>query len=95
MSVRTPMTLATIEAERGLAAALAMTPDEVVAAVRDSGMKGRGGAGFPTGRKWQLAAQAPAPDGARYVVCNADEGEPGTFKDRVILAELAASWSRA
>lgn len=82
------MTLATIEAEQGLHAALALDPAGVVATVRESGMKGRGGAGFPTGRKWQLAAEADAPDGVRYVVCNADEGEPGTFKDRVLLAEL-------
>ncbi len=84
------MTLATIEAEQGLRAALALDPAGVVATVRESGMKGRGGAGFPTGRKWQLAAEADAPDGVRYVVCNADEGEPGTFKDRVLLAELPA-----
>ncbi len=82
------MTLATIEAEQGLRAALALDPEGVVATVQESGMKGRGGAGFPTGLKWQLAAEAAAPDGARYVVCNADEGEPGTFKDRVLLAEL-------
>ena len=82
------MTLATIEAEQGLRAALALDPEGVVATVKESGMKGRGGAGFPTGLKWQLAAEAAAPDGARYVVCNADEGEPGTFKDRVLLAEL-------
>ena len=88
MSVRTPMTLATIEAEQGLRAALALDPAGVVATVKDSGMKGRGGAGFPTGVKWELAARAEAPDGVRYVVCNADEGEPGTFKDRVLLAEL-------
>ncbi len=82
------MTLATIEAEQGLRAALALDPAAVVATVRESGMKGRGGAGFPTGLKWQLAAEAEAADGVRYVVCNADEGEPGTFKDRVLLAEL-------
>lgn len=82
------MTLATIEAELGLRAALALDPEGVVAAVKESGMKGRGGAGFPTGIKWELAAGSPAPDGTRYVVCNADEGEPGTFKDRVLLAEL-------
>ena len=82
------MTLATIEAEQGLRAALALDPAGVVATIRESGMKGRGGAGFPTGLKWQLAAEAEAADGVRYVVCNADEGEPGTFKDRVLLAEL-------
>ena len=89
MSVRTPMTLASVEAEAGLRAAVALDPAAVIATVRESGMKGRGGAGFPTGLKWQLAAAAPAADGRRYVVCNADEGEPGTFKDRVLLDELA------
>jgi len=89
MSVRTPMTLATVDAGVGLRSALALDPAGVVATVKDSGMRGRGGAGFPTGLKWQLAAEAPAPGGQRYVVCNADEGEPGTFKDRVLLDELA------
>jgi [NiFe] hydrogenase diaphorase moiety large subunit len=83
------MTLAAVEVGRGLRAALALDPAGVVATVKDSGMKGRGGAGFPTGLKWQLAAAAPAPGGQRYIVCNADEGEPGTFKDRVLLDELA------
>ncbi len=89
MSVRTPMTLAGIETGAGLRAALDRTPAEVVAAMKTSGIKGRGGAGFPTGLKWELAAGAPSSDGRRYVVCNADEGEPGTFKDRVLLDELA------
>ena len=89
MSVRAPMTLAGVEVGRGLRAALALDPAGVVATVKDSGMKGRGGAGFPTGLKWQLAAAAPAPGGQRYIICNADEGEPGTFKDRVLLDELA------
>jgi len=61
----------------------AMTPQEVIAVVRASGLRGRGGAGFPTGRKWEFAAQAPGP--VKYLICNADEGEPGTFKDRLIL----------
>lgn len=89
MSVRTPMTLASIEAEAGLRAALTLDPPGVIAAVKSSGIKGRGGAGFPAGVKWELAANATTPNGQRYVVCNADEGEPGTFKDRVLLAELA------
>ena len=89
MSVRTPLTLASVEAEAGLRAAVALDPPGVVATVKESGIKGRGGAGFPTGLKWQLAAAAPTPKGRRYVVCNADEGEPGTFKDRVLLAEHA------
>ncbi|WP_454778504.1 complex I 51 kDa subunit family protein [Georgenia muralis] len=88
-TVRTPLTLADVEVGAGLSAALALAPSDVVDAVTGSGLKGRGGAGFPTGLKWALAAGAPAPDGRRYVVCNADEGEPGTFKDRVLLAELA------
>jgi NADH-quinone oxidoreductase subunit F len=64
---------------RGLRAALAMAPADVVTAVRDSGLRGRGGAGFPTGMKWGFL---PAPDGGpRYLVINADESEPGTCKD--------------
>jgi NADH:ubiquinone oxidoreductase subunit F (NADH-binding)/NADH:ubiquinone oxidoreductase subunit E len=61
------------------------TPKEVIAAVTDSGLRGMGGAGFPTGRKWQLVADQPA--GLKYAICNADESEPGTFKDRQILAD--------
>jgi NADH:ubiquinone oxidoreductase subunit F (NADH-binding)/NADH:ubiquinone oxidoreductase subunit E len=61
------------------------TPQEVIAAVADSGLRGMGGAGFPTGRKWQLVADQPA--GLKYAICNADESEPGTFKDRQILAD--------
>jgi formate dehydrogenase beta subunit len=58
---------------------------EVTAALQDAGLRGMGGAGFPAGRKWELvAAQAAIP---KYVICNADESEPGTFKDRQILAE--------
>jgi [NiFe] hydrogenase diaphorase moiety large subunit len=89
MTERTPMTMASIEPEAGLRAALALDAPGVVATIKESGMKGRGGAGFPTGLKWEFAAAAPAPDGRRYVVCNADEGEPGTFKDRVILDKWA------
>ncbi len=58
-------------------------PDEITQSVIDSGLKGRGGAGFPTGLKWQFAAREKGED--KYIVCNADEGEPGTFKDREIL----------
>jgi NADH:ubiquinone oxidoreductase subunit F (NADH-binding)/NADH:ubiquinone oxidoreductase subunit E len=61
------------------------TAQEVIAAVSDSGLRGMGGAGFPTGRKWQLVADQPA--GLKYAICNADESEPGTFKDRQILAD--------
>lgn len=59
------------------------TPVQVVDAIKRSGLRGRGGAGFPTGRKWELAAAAEGP--VKYVVCNADEGDPGAFMDRSIL----------
>jgi len=58
-------------------------PQDLIAVVTDSGLHGRGGAGFPAGRKW--AAVAAAPGARKFVVCNADESEPGTFKDRYIL----------
>jgi NADH-quinone oxidoreductase subunit F len=60
-----------------------MSPDEVITEVKDSGLRGRGGAGFPSGLKWQLARAAPGKE--KFVICNADEGEVGTFKDRYIL----------
>ena len=67
----------------GLAKALTeMTPEEVIDDVTKSGLRGRGGGGFPTGRKWKTCASAPAD--ARYVLCNADEGDPGAFMDRSI-----------
>ena len=71
----------------GLQAALQRTPQEVLEEIEKSGLQGRGGAGFPAVRKWQTAAETPAEK--RYVICNADEGEPGTFKDRVLLTERA------
>ncbi len=61
--------------------------EQVIATLSESGLRGMGGAGFPTGKKWQLVAEAP--DGVRYAICNADESEPGTFKDRQILADQA------
>lgn len=65
--------------------ALGMKPDEVIAEVKAAGLVGRGGAAFPTGIKWEGAAKA---DGSlKYIVCNADESEPGTFKDRVLLLD--------
>jgi len=60
-----------------------MTPQDVIAEIKNSGLKGRGGAGFPTGLKWGFVANAPGEK--KYVICNADESEPGTFKDRVML----------
>jgi NADH:ubiquinone oxidoreductase subunit F (NADH-binding)/NADH:ubiquinone oxidoreductase subunit E len=67
--------------ERGPAA------DVVLTALKESGLRGMGGAGFPTGTKWELVRKESRPP--KYVICNADESEPGTFKDRVILAELS------
>ncbi|MGN0807037.1 MAG: NADH-quinone oxidoreductase subunit NuoF [Candidatus Coproplasma sp.] len=60
-----------------------MTPDEVIAAVKASGLRGRGGAGFPTGLKWQFTKEAKGD--VKYVCCNADEGDPGAFMDRSVL----------
>ena len=60
-----------------------MTPEEVIQVVSDSGLRGRGGGGFPTGRKWSFCAPIKAPQ--KYVVCNADEGDPGAFMDRSVL----------
>jgi [NiFe] hydrogenase diaphorase moiety large subunit len=65
---------------------LKRTPDEIIKDILDSGLRGRGGAGFPTGMKWKFTAKETDPD--KYIVCNADEGEPGTFKDRQILDEV-------
>jgi NADH-quinone oxidoreductase subunit F len=63
-----------------------MTPEEVVEEVKKSGLRGRGGAGFPTGMKWSFLAK---PEGVpRYLVCNADESEPGTFKDRYLMEKI-------
>ena len=62
-----------------------MTPQEVIDLVLASGLRGRGGAGFPTGMKWQFTADAVSPDGIKYVCCNADEGDPGAFMDRSVL----------
>ena len=64
-----------------------MTTAEIIQDILDSGLKGRGGAGFPTGLKWKYTAAEKAPD--KYIVCNADEGEPGTFKDREILDRVS------
>jgi NADH-quinone oxidoreductase subunit F len=70
---------------RGLKQALSMSPNAIIAEIKASGLVGRGGAAFPTGIKWEGAANAP--DWPKYAVCNADESEPGTFKDRVLIQE--------
>jgi formate dehydrogenase iron-sulfur subunit len=68
---------------RGLQRALAMAPAEVVAEITESGLRGRGGAAFPAGIKWRTVLEADAPQ--KYVVCNADEGDSGTFADRLLM----------
>lgn len=70
-----------------LRAAMARGPGKTLEEIGRSTLRGRGGAGFSAGRKWEACRNAPDPD--RYVVCNADEGEPGTFKDRILLARYA------
>ncbi len=81
-----PTSLDDYRAQGGLAALrralTSMTPAEVLQAVKDSKLVGRGGAAYPTGLKWQNAVANPAP---RFVICNADESEPGAFKDRVLM----------
>jgi [NiFe] hydrogenase diaphorase moiety large subunit len=67
--------------------ALGMSPNEVIRAVKTSRLRGRGGAGFPCGMKWEFTRMAQGQ--RKFVICNADEGEPGTFKDRVLLTERA------
>ena len=73
-----------VDGYKGLTKALTqMTPEEVIAEVLKSGLRGRGGAGFPTGKKWEFTAKAQGDQ--KYVCCNADEGDPGAFMDRSIL----------
>lgn len=76
---------------KALEKALTMTPDAVVDEVKKSNLRGRGGAGFPTGMKWSFMPKEPKDQNGnpkpKYLVCNADEGEPGTFKDRLILTK--------
>ena len=73
--------------EAGLRNALAMSPVEVINEVKTARLRGRGGAGFPTGMKWQFTRAATGDK--KFILCNGDEGEPGTFKDRVLLTERA------
>ena len=80
-------TFASMSPEVGLKKALGLTRPDIIAEISASGLKGRGGAGFPTAVKWNFAASAKAD--RKYIICNADEGEPGTFKDRVILQDHA------
>ncbi|MGF7162796.1 formate dehydrogenase iron-sulfur subunit [Rhodoligotrophos appendicifer] len=81
-----PLSIEAYEAHggwRGLKAAIGMVPEAIVAQVTDSGLRGRGGAGFPTGIKWKTVLETAAD--RKYIVCNADEGDSGTFADRMIM----------
>ena len=81
-----PVSLEDYEAHgglRGLRNALALTPEQIVEQVTESGLRGRGGAGFPTGIKWKTVLDARGPQ--KYIICNADEGDSGTFADRMIM----------
>ena len=81
------LTFAAVKPGEGLKAAAKMSRADIINTIQQSGLRGRGGAGFPTSIKWNLAAASRGD--RKYVVCNADEGEPGTFKDRVILHQYA------
>ncbi len=83
---RGPVLFGAHETGAAIRKAVSMTPEQVIDEIKKSGLLGRGGAGFPTGLKWEFCRREKATP--RFVVCNADEGEPGTFKDRVILTEL-------
>jgi [NiFe] hydrogenase diaphorase moiety large subunit len=76
-----------VDTREVLKKAFEMTSDEIIKQMLESGLKGRGGAGFPTGLKWKYTAAEKSKD--KYIVCNADEGEPGTFKDREILDRVS------
>jgi NADH-quinone oxidoreductase subunit F len=94
-AARDPVNLEAYEANHGYQAArkavLEMSPDDCLQVVKDSGLRGRGGAGFPTGMKWSFvpmdtdAQGNTVSDGHKYLICNADEMEPGTFKDRLLM----------
>jgi [NiFe] hydrogenase diaphorase moiety large subunit len=83
--MRGPVHFADFEPGSALGRALALSPEQVIGEIKESRLRGRGGAGFPAGIKWEMARNAPGE--RRYILCNADEGEPGTFKDRVLLTE--------
>jgi len=81
-----PVLFADYEVGKALQQAVELPPEEVVEIVKESNLRGRGGAGFPAGLKWEFCRASGGDE--VYLVCNADEGEPGTFKERVILTEL-------
>lgn len=81
-----PLVAAPFAAGDAIRAAMALSPDKVIEEITRSRLRGRGGAGFPTGMKWRLTRKSAGTD--HYIVCNADEGEPGTFKDRMLLTDF-------
>lgn len=81
-----PVLFSDYELGMAIRKAVNMTPEQVIDEVKKSNLRGRGGAGFPAGMKWEFCRKSRGP--VTYLVCNADEGEPGTFKERVILTEL-------
>ncbi len=83
-----PVLFSTYKRGEGIKKAVKQKREDILFELKDSGLKGRGGAGFPTSTKWMLTAAAKAEK--KFIVCNADEGEPGTFKDRVLLMEYPA-----
>ena len=83
-----PVLFSAYKRGEGIKKALKDKREDILFEIKDSGLKGRGGAGFPTSTKWMLTAAAKADK--KFIVCNADEGEPGTFKDRVLLMEYPA-----
>ncbi len=83
-----PVLFSAYKRGEGIKKALKEKREDILFEIKDSGLKGRGGAGFPTSTKWMLTAAAKADK--KFIVCNADEGEPGTFKDRVLLMEYPA-----
>ncbi|NVK20373.1 MAG: NAD(P)H-dependent oxidoreductase subunit E [Methylocystaceae bacterium] len=85
--LRGDILLCEVEDNKGLQSTLEKSPEEIIKIVSEGGLRGCGGAGFSTGQKWAIAAKSDDPQ--RFVFCNADEGEPGTFKDRVLLTERA------
>lgn len=82
-----PVIFADMQSGAALKKAVAMSPTDVIQLVKTAKLRGRGGAGFPTGMKWEFTRNATGKE--KYILCNADEGEPGTFKDRVLLTEKA------
>ena len=88
LGINAPLSLEDYQAKdgfKGLANAIKLSSQEIVDAVKESGLRGRGGGAFPTGIKWQTVLDVESPKGQKYIVCNADEGDSGTFADRLVM----------